>query len=191
MGDLILAVAATASLLSPSVGSFIRSLYYRLRAGGRITVESATGVSRTDFIETEDPQKVADRVEELVERAEEPDHGRPADPGRPRATNFDIKLPEVLYGLAMLVGILAKEVWDYQAERGTLGFVGSQMTAATIVAPIVYVGVHASIQPLTKSVTLVGLAIAFQNGFFWQSVFSSVQAQKDGLATPGGDGGTG
>lgn len=85
---------------------------------------------------------------------------------------------DVIYGVAMLVGVLAKEVWDSINETGAIKIRWARLLAAIIVSPIVYAAVYARFTQ--GQVDLIGLAIAFQNGFFWQAVFRSVQASNEG-----------
>ena len=182
MGDLVLVLGAVASCLSAPFGSYLRSLYFRVRSRGQVTVESAAGASLVTFDKSEDPERVADRVEELVNEAEE--SSTTGGPGDQKPARLNIGIADILYGLAMIAGIVAKEVWDYNIEHGKIGFNANRVGAAMIISPIVYAGVHSAIQALTESVTLIGLSVAFQNGFFWQSVFSGIQASHEGSTTP-------
>lgn len=99
--------------------------------------------------------------------------GDPTPPPKLKITAADL-----MYGAAMLVGILAKEVWDGINETGTLRVRGPRLIAALIVSPIVYVAVYSRFTQ--DSINLLGLAIAFQNGFFWQAVFRTAQAGAEG-----------
>ena len=89
---------------------------------------------------------------------------------------------DVIYGIAMLVGILAKEIWDSINETGTIKIRWARLLGALIVSPIVYAAVYSRFTQ--GQVDLIGLAIAFQNGFFWQAVFRSVQAGYEGTHSP-------
>lgn len=84
---------------------------------------------------------------------------------------------DLIYGISMLAGILAKELWDAINDTGQIKLRPSRALGALIVSPIVYAGVHSSFSQ--GQVNLVGLAIAFQNGFFWQAVFRTAQASAD------------
>lgn len=86
---------------------------------------------------------------------------------------FKITLLDMFYAVAMMVGILAKEVWDHLNETGKVGIVWQRLIGAMIIAPIIYATVHSRF--VQGELTLLGLALAFQNGFFWQAVFRTVQ----------------
>lgn len=80
---------------------------------------------------------------------------------------------DIIYAITMLVGILAKELWDGVNETGVLNVKVPRLTAALIVSPIIYAAVYAKF--IQGELSLLGLAVAFQNGFFWQAVFRSAQ----------------
>ena len=84
---------------------------------------------------------------------------------------------DLIYGVSMLVGILAKELWDAINDTGQIKIRPSRAIGALIVSPIVYAGVYSSFSQ--GQVNLLGLAIAFQNGFFWQAVFRTAQASTN------------
>jgi len=80
---------------------------------------------------------------------------------------------DVIYAVAMIVGILAKEIWDNINETGTVKVQLPRIIAALLVSPIVYAAVYSHLAK--DELSLLGLAIAFQNGFFWQAVFRTAQ----------------
>ena len=94
-----------------------------------------------------------------------------------RQRRFDIAFADAIYGIAMILGIAAKAVWDYENQYHKVGVDWLQINLALLVAPIVYIGVSSTLQSssLSGKVGLPGLALAFQNGFFWQTVFSTLQ----------------
>jgi hypothetical protein len=88
---------------------------------------------------------------------------------------FDITFSDVAYGIAMLIGVGAKAVWDYENKYHRVGVNWLQVNLALLVAPVVYIGVSNALQSSSQEpVSLPRLALAFQNGFFWQTVFSSI-----------------
>lgn len=94
---------------------------------------------------------------------------------RTRSRRFDITFADIAYGIAMLAGIAAKAVWDYENKYHKVGVNWLQVNLALLVAPVVYVGVNNALQSSAKEpVSLSRLALAFQNGFFWQTVFSTL-----------------
>jgi hypothetical protein len=80
---------------------------------------------------------------------------------------------DFIMAVAMLFGILAKEVWDNINDTGTVGLRFVRLAAAIIVAPIVYSSVKDKFDVRT-GVSLNSFAIAFQQGFFWQAVFRTI-----------------
>lgn len=100
--------------------------------------------------------------------------------GRRLAIGLNVRITplQVFYGLVILAGVVAKEIWDYDQRYGKPGLRISSMTGALLVAPIVYTAVQPHVAPLHDSLTLIGIGIAFQNGFFWQSVFASTESNS-------------
>ena len=90
---------------------------------------------------------------------------------------------DLAYALALLAGILGKELWDGVAS-GVVELRVPHLLTAFIVAPLVHATLYRKLAH-DEPVTLVGLSIAFQNGFFWQTIF---QAAPTGPALPGAGG---
>lgn len=169
---LFLALAAVTSLISAPIGAYVRALFLREKGTRRISVESEGELVDIAVQQDESPAEIAVRVGEAVAESDSATvGGRNGKPPR-----FEITLVELIYGAALLVGIFAKAIWDYNSEHNHVGVDWSDTVTASIVAPIVYVGVYAALKPVMSSVTLVGLGIAFQNGFFWQTVFAAQEA---------------
>src|SRR5215212_6370380 len=80
---------------------------------------------------------------------------------------------DVIYGLVMIAGIFAKEAWDRLNETGQIGLLLPRLFGALLIAPIIYAAIYS--QFVKDGVSVLGLCIAFQNGFFWQAVFKTVQ----------------
>ncbi len=80
---------------------------------------------------------------------------------------------DIIYAMAMIIGILAKEVWDSINETGTISIKVPRLIAAIIISPIIYAAVYSKF--VQDELSLPGIAMAFQNGFFWQAVFRTVQ----------------
>jgi len=80
---------------------------------------------------------------------------------------------DTVYALTMIIGIFAKEIWDNTNETGTLSIKIPRLIAALIVSPIIYAAIYSKL--IQNQLTLFGVAMAFQNGFFWQTVFGTVQ----------------
>jgi len=80
---------------------------------------------------------------------------------------------DITYLLSMIMGILAKEIWDNINETGEVNIRLSRLIAALVVSPIIYAAIYSKL--LQNQFSLLGLAVAFQNGFFWQAVFQTTQ----------------
>jgi len=80
---------------------------------------------------------------------------------------------DITYLLTMIMGILAKEIWDNINETGAISIKIPRLIAAIIVSPIIYAAIYSKL--IQNQLSLLGLAVAFQNGFFWQSVFRTIQ----------------
>ncbi|MGC1307835.1 MAG: hypothetical protein WA885_11435 [Phormidesmis sp.] len=74
------------------------------------------------------------------------------------------------YFIATIVGIFFKAMWDSSDFKALLKF--SNMKPI-LIAPIVFYGVYATINTINDS--LLAVLIAFQNGFFWQSILKTEQ----------------
>jgi hypothetical protein len=77
------------------------------------------------------------------------------------------------YLLSMIMGILAKEIWDNINETGAISIKIPRLIAALIVSPIIYAAIYSKL--IQNQLSLLGLAVAFENGFFWQAVFRTTQ----------------
>lgn len=174
----IILIGAIASIASAPVGGYLRGLFLRSKGAGRISVESDAGVVEVPYKTDEEASDVAQRVQDAVVEVEpsaRTGHRSTHGSSQPRPVRFQITLVELIYGIALLVGIAAKAAWDFSDSHGKIGINWNDTWGAFLVAPIVYVGVFATLKPIMSSVTLVGLGIAFQNGFFWQTVFAKQQ----------------
>jgi len=88
----------------------------------------------------------------------------------------NITVLDVTYAFVMIIGVLAKEVWDNINETGTLTIKWPRLIGALLISPIIYASVYSKF--VVNQLSLFGLAIAFQNGFFWQAVFRTAQGGK-------------
>ena len=93
---------------------------------------------------------------------------------RTKEPSFKVKITllDVIYAITMIAGILAKEIWDNINENNKLEVKLPRIIGALIVSPIVYAAVYSQ---FAGELSLLGLAIAFQNGFFWQAAFRTAQ----------------
>ena len=76
----------------------------------------------------------------------------------------------LLFGL-MIVGMLAREA--YNSLVNGRAFNWTSLALAAIVSPIVFGGIYGSLGNLTVDVPTT--VLAFQNGFFWNSIFEGIK----------------
>ena len=82
----------------------------------------------------------------------------------------------VLYFIATIVGIFFKAMWDSPNLKALFRFSNIK---PVLIAPIVFYGVYATVNTLSDS--LLAVLIAFQNGFFWQSILKEEQNKREVL----------
>jgi hypothetical protein len=70
----------------------------------------------------------------------------------------------------MLLGIVAKELWDNLQSTGSPSLNYMRVISAMIVAPLVFAGFYQQFK--RRGLSLPILALAFQNGFFWRTVLA-------------------
>ncbi|MGB3515818.1 MAG: hypothetical protein WBA43_05135 [Elainellaceae cyanobacterium] len=90
-------------------------------------------------------------------------------------SNRDEEFPESLqwlkwtcYFLATIVGILFKALWESPSINALFKF---RNIKPILIAPIIFYGVYTTINTISDD--LLAILIAFQNGFFWQSILKS------------------
>jgi hypothetical protein len=75
---------------------------------------------------------------------------------------------DLAYALAMIAGMVCRELWDSLATTGTIAIHLPRLIGVLIWAPILYVAVFARLR--RRELSLLGFALAFQLGFFWTSI---------------------
>ena len=80
----------------------------------------------------------------------------------------------ILYFIATIVGIFFKAMWDSPNLKALLRFSNIK---PVLIAPIVFYGVYATVNTLSDN--LLAVLIAFQNGFFWQSILKAEQNKRE------------
>ncbi len=74
--------------------------------------------------------------------------------------------------LFMILGMVGKVYYDHLTKNTV--FALSQIFIPVIVAPMVYGAIYSSLRSSTDAIP--ALILSFQNGFFWQDVFSGIKA---------------
>ena len=94
------------------------------------------------------------------------------------SASIQITLVDLIYFVAILLGVMAKAVWDYLNERlegltPPLRTLLIKIALATIIAVLIYSTAISNV-PDSHVLTLAGISLAFQGGFFWQSLFQNL-----------------
>ena len=76
-------------------------------------------------------------------------------------------------------GIFFKAMWDSPNLKSLFSFSNIK---PLLIAPIVFYSVYAAVNTLSDN--LLAVLIAFQNGFFWQSILKAEQNKHETLPTP-------
>ncbi len=76
----------------------------------------------------------------------------------------------LFYGL-MLLGMLAREGYNALVKAES-SFNWTGLAIASIVSPIIFGAVYNNLGNL--EITVPSIVLAFQNGFFWNSIFESI-----------------
>ena len=79
----------------------------------------------------------------------------------------------VLFFGLMLLGMLAREGFNALVNQKTFNW--TSLGIAAIISPIVFGGIYGSLGRLKVDVPTT--ILAFQNGFFWNTIFESIQIQ--------------
>jgi hypothetical protein len=73
--------------------------------------------------------------------------------------------------VAMLAGMVGKTYFDYLTKGGVWGL--NQALVPILISPMVY---GAILSVVKNADPLPALILGFQNGFFWQDIFSGLRA---------------
>ena len=79
----------------------------------------------------------------------------------------------VLFFGLMLLGMLAREGFNALANQKEFNW--TSLGIAAIISPIVFGGIYGSLGRLKVDVPTT--VLAFQNGFFWNAIFESIQTR--------------
>src|SRR5205085_1797630 len=78
---------------------------------------------------------------------------------------------DLAYALAMVAGMIAREIGNSIAETGMIEMQLPQLVGVLIWAPLLYVAIFARLR--RRELSLLGLALAFQLGFLWTSILQA------------------
>ncbi|MFC2043457.1 hypothetical protein ACFLUA_04835 [Chloroflexota bacterium] len=75
-----------------------------------------------------------------------------------------------IFFILMLLGMLAREVYNMLVNGKEFNWTG--LAIASVVSPIVFGAVFSQVG--TLQITVPSTTLAFQNGFFWNSIFEGI-----------------
>jgi len=105
---------------------------------------------------------------------------------------FKDRYATIFYFLALVLGVLGKYYWDYFEDKR----IGKQVTfqphlivISFIIAGLVYYSIQQGLEKEAGRLSSQGVLFAFNNGFMWQTVLTSLSRSRNGHATltPGTD----
>ena len=96
---------------------------------------------------------------------------------------------DLVYFAAILLGVIGKALWDalnQQLNGDTLSrrILLTRMALSIIIAVLIYATAINSVSD-SKVLTLAGLSLAFQGGFFWQSLLQNLTETLTRQSTTG------
>jgi hypothetical protein len=102
--------------------------------------------------------------------------------------SFIAKLTIPLFGLHMacwmVCGIVAKHVWDvYKTDPAKITIDPMRMIGPLVISPMVFYPIYSLWATKNNDILFILNLMAFQNGFFWQTVFD---AARPAALPPGG-----
>jgi hypothetical protein len=99
---------------------------------------------------------------------------------------FKDRNAELFYFLALVFGVLGKYFWDYYEERrggAPVKFEPHLIVMSFIIAALVYYSIQQGIEKEAGTLKVRGVMFAFNNGFMWQTILTSMnRSRNDGQA---------
>jgi len=99
---------------------------------------------------------------------------------------FKDRHAELFYFLALVLGVLGKYFWDYYEDKRSgkpATFEPHLIVMSFIIAALVYYSIQQGIEKEVGKLSTRGLVFAFNNGFMWQTILTSMSRRRNGQAT--------
>ena len=96
---------------------------------------------------------------------------------------FKDRHAELFYFLALVLGVLGKYFWDYYEDKRVgkeVSFHPHLIIMSFIIAGLVYYSIQQGIEKEADKLTTRGIVFAFNNGFMWQTILTSLNRSKNG-----------
>jgi hypothetical protein len=90
---------------------------------------------------------------------------------------------ELFYFLALVLGVLGKYFWDYYEDKRAgkpATFEPHLIVMSFIIAALVYYSIQQGIEKEASKFTTRGVVFAFNNGFMWQTILTSMNRGRNG-----------
>lgn len=94
---------------------------------------------------------------------------------------FAHRYAELFYFFALVLGVLGKYFWDYYEDKRVgknVSFHPHLIIMSFIIAALVYYSIQQGIEKEANKLTARGIVFAFNNGFMWQTVLTSLNSSK-------------
>jgi len=94
---------------------------------------------------------------------------------------FKDRNAELFYFLALVLGVLGKYFWDYyedKREGKAVAFEAPTIVISFIIAALVYYSIQQGIEKEANKLTTRGVMFAFNSGFMWQTILTSMNRTK-------------
>lgn len=117
----------------------------------------------------------------------------PASPAKTTTTKETKQKPfrdrhaELFYFLALVLGVLGKYFWDYYEDKkagNPATFEPHLIVMSFIIAALVYYSIQQGIEKEASKFSTRGVVFAFNNGFMWQTILTSMNRGRSGQTPP-------
>lgn len=90
---------------------------------------------------------------------------------------------EIFYFLALVLGVLGKYFWDHYEDKKAgkdVKFEAHLIVMSFIIAALVYYSIQQGIENEASKFTTRGVVFAFNSGFMWQTILTSMNRSRNG-----------
>lgn len=98
---------------------------------------------------------------------------------------FRSRHAEIFYFLALVLGVLGKYFWDHYEDKKIgkgVKFEPHLIVMSFIIAALVYYSIQQGIEKEASKFTTRGVVFAFNSGFMWQTILTSMNRSRNGQA---------
>lgn len=109
----------------------------------------------------------------------------------PSRRPFKDRNAELFYFLALVLGVLGKYFWDHYEDKRVgkpTQFEPHLIVMSFIIAALVYYSIQQGLEKEANKFAIRGLVFAFNNGFMWQTVLTSMNRTRNTPTPPSKEG---